>query len=198
MPNSNSGKKSHLEVFHKGEPLERNPCGHVRRERTHARKLQDKKSVSTCGRDIKERCGEKHLVFNRYPRGVHSSGQDWKGMSAHRLHGRYAGKNCYGSLFSRKCCSNQVSSGVASHVAYGRLDIQRVGCGMGWEQSTLRIMGDGTAQTERILMRLVDTSSLDSRLHHSGENSVGALSCVEFVTFLVVSASVSRMIRHSF
>ena len=38
---------------------------------------------------------------------------------------------------------------------------------MGWERSTLRITGRDTAQTERILMRLVDTSSLDSRLHHS-------------------------------
>ena len=40
---------------------------------------------------------------------------------------------------------------------------------MGWERSTLRITGRDTAQTERILMRVVDTSSLDSRLHHPGK-----------------------------
>ena len=79
------------------------------------------------------------------------------------------GENCFDSLLCGKCCSNQVSSGVADHVACGRRDIQCVGCGVGWERSTLRIMGRDTAQTQRILMRLVDTSSLDSRLHHPGK-----------------------------
>ena len=36
-------------------------------------------------------------------------------------------------------------------------------------RSTTRITGRDIAQTERIFMRLVDTSSLDSRLHHSGK-----------------------------
>ena len=37
------------------------------------------------------------------------------------------------------------------------------------QRSTLRITGRDTAQTKRILMRLVHVSSLDSRLHHPGE-----------------------------
>ena len=93
---------------------------------------------------------------------------------------------------------SQVSSGVAYHVACGRRDIQRVGCGMGWDLSTLRITGRDTAQTERILMRLVDTSSVDSRLHHSGKRVFARHPCIEAVSFLVVSASVARTIRRSF
>ena len=69
---------------------------------------------------------------------------------------------------------------------------------MGWERSTLRITGRDTAQTERILMRLVDTSSLDSRLHHSGKRVFARHPCIEPVSFLVVSASVARTIRCSF
>ena len=66
---------------------------------------------------------------------------------------------------------------------------------MGWERSTLRITGRDTSQTERILMRLVDTSSLDSRLQHPGKRGHP---CIEPVSFLVVSASVARTIRRSF
>ena len=69
---------------------------------------------------------------------------------------------------------------------------------MGWERSTLRITGRDTAQTERILMRVVDTSSLDSRLHHSGEKVFARLPCIELVSFLAVSASGARTIRRSF
>ena len=69
---------------------------------------------------------------------------------------------------------------------------------MGWERSTLRITGRETAQTERILMRLVDTSSLDSRLHHSGKRVLARHPCIEPVSFLVVSASVARTIRRPF
>ena len=50
------------------------------------------------------------------------------------------GENCYGSLLRGSVVPGQVSSGVASHVACGRREIQRVGCGKGWERSTLRIM----------------------------------------------------------
>ena len=66
-----------------------------------------------------------------------------------------------------------------SHVACGRRDIQRVGCGGGWDRSTLRVTGRDTAQTERMLMRLVDTSSLDSRLHHSGKKVFARHPCIE-------------------
>ena len=69
---------------------------------------------------------------------------------------------------------------------------------MSWERSTLRITGRDTAQTERILMRLVDTLSLDSRLHHSGKRVFARHPCIELVSFLVVSASVARTIRRSF
>ena len=69
---------------------------------------------------------------------------------------------------------------------------------MGWERSTLRITGCDTAQTERILMRLVDTSSLDSRLHHPGKRVFERHPCIEPVSDVVVSASVARTIRHSF
>ena len=41
---------------------------------------------------------------------------------------------------------------VALESAIQCRDIQRVGCGMGWERSTLRITGRDIAQTERILM----------------------------------------------
>ena len=90
------------------------------------------------------------------------------------------GKNCCGSLWRGSV----------------RRDIQRVGCGMGRERSTLRITGRDTAQTER--MRLVDTSSLDSCLHHSRKRECARHPCIELVSFLVVSASVARTIRRSF
>ena len=69
---------------------------------------------------------------------------------------------------------------------------------MRWERSTLRITGSDTAQTERILMRLVDTSSLDSRLQHPGKRVFARHPCIELVSFLVVSASAARTIRRSF
>ena len=65
-------------------------------------------------------------------------------------------------------------------------------------RSTRRITGRDTAQTERILMRLVDTSSLDSRLYHPGTGVFARHPCIEPVSFLVVSASVARTIRRSF
>ena len=58
--------------------------------------------------------------------------------------------------------------------------------------------GNECTQTERILMGLVDTSSLDSHLHHSGKIVFARLPCFEPVSFLVVSASVARTIRRSF
>ena len=63
------------------------------------------------------------------------------------------GKNCYGSLL-------------------------RGSVVQGWERSTLRITEGDTARTERILMRLVDTSSLDSRLHHSGKRVFARHPCI--------------------
>ena len=69
---------------------------------------------------------------------------------------------------------------------------------MCWERSTLRITGRDAAQAERILIRLVDTSSLDSRLHHPGKGVFACHPCIELVSFLVVSASVARTIRRSF
>ena len=68
---------------------------------------------------------------------------------------------------------------------------------MGWERSTLRITGRDTAQTERILMRLVDTSSLDSRLQHPEKIVFARHPCIELVSFLVVSASFARTILPS-
>ena len=47
-------------------------------------------------------------------------------------------------------------------------------------------------------MRLVDTSSLDSRLHHSEKRVFARHPCIELVSFLVVSDSVARTIRRSF
>ena len=48
-----------------------------------------------------------------------------------------------------------------------------------WERSTLRITGRDTAQTKRIRMRLVDTSSLDSRLHQSRKRVFPRHPCFE-------------------
>ena len=79
------------------------------------------------------------------------------------------GKSCCGSLLRGSVVPAKVLLVLLQHVGCGRRDIQRVGCGMGWERSTLRITGRDTAQIERILLRLVETSSLDSRLHHSGK-----------------------------
>ena len=69
---------------------------------------------------------------------------------------------------------------------------------MGWERSTLRITGREIPQTERIHMRLVDISSLDSRLHHPVKRVFASYPCIELVLFLVVSACVARTIRRSF
>ena len=88
------------------------------------------------------------------------------------------GKNCYGNLL-RGCVV------PAKVLACGRRDIQRVGCGVGWERSTQRTTGRDTAQTERILMRLVDTSSLDSRLHHPGKRVFARHPCIELSPFLL-------------
>ena len=55
---------------------------------------------------------------------------------------------------------------------------------MGWEGSTLRITGRDTAQTKRILKRLVDTSSLDSRLHHSGKRVFARHPCIDLSSCL--------------
>ena len=62
------------------------------------------------------------------------------------------GKNCFGSLLRGSVVPTKFLLVLLKHVACGRRDIQRVGCGMGWERSTLRITGRDTAQTERILM----------------------------------------------
>ena len=88
------------------------------------------------------------------------------------------GKNCYGSLLRGSVVPAKFLL-VLLDVACGRRDIQRVGCGMGWERSTLRITERDTAQTESILVRLVDNSSLDSRLHHSGKRVFARHPCVE-------------------
>ena len=58
---------------------------------------------------------------------------------------------------ARKCCSSQVSL-VSLNVLPGVLHA---------EWSTKRTTEPDTAQTERVLTRLVDTASLDSRLHQS-------------------------------
>ena len=98
------------------------------------------------------------------------------------------GKNCNGSLLRGSVVPTKFL------LACRRGDIQRVGCGMGWERGTLRITGRDTAQTERILMRLVDTSSLDSRLHHPGKRVFARHPCIELASFVVVSAIVARTI----
>ena len=71
------------------------------------------------------------------------------------------GKNCSGSLLRGSVVPTKFLLVLLNLVTCEARD-----SGMGWERSTLRITGCDTAQTERILMRLVDTSSLDSRLHH--------------------------------
>ena len=55
------------------------------------------------------------------------------------------------------------------------------------EQSALRITERDTAQTERILMRLVDTSSLDSRLHQSSKRVFARHPCSMEITSKRVS-----------
>ena len=80
-------------------------------------------------------------------------------MSAHRLHVVTRYELLWQSV-ARKCRSSQGSCGVAQHVACGRRDIQRVGYGMGWERSTLRITGRDTAQIERILTSRQPSASL--------------------------------------
>ena len=52
---------------------------------------------------------------------------------------------------------------------------------MVWERSTLRITGRDTAQSERILVRFVDTSPLDSRLHQSRKRVFPRHPCFELV-----------------
>ena len=52
--------------------------------------------------------------------------------------------------------------------------------GLGTEHAACHT-GPDTAQTERVLMRLVDTSSLDSRLHHSGKRVFARHPCIELV-----------------
>ena len=64
-----------------------------------------------------------------------------------------SGKNWYGSLLRGSVVPTKFLLVLLNTLR----DIQRVGCGMGWERSTLGIKGRDTTQTERILMRLVDT-----------------------------------------
>ena len=65
------------------------------------------------------------------------------------------------------------------------------------ERSTPWITERDTAQTERILMRLVDTSSLDSRLHQSSKRVLARPNDLS-LSFPVVSASVAHTTRCSF
>ena len=56
------------------------------------------------------------------------------------------GMNCFGSLLRGSVVPAKFLLVLLKHVACGRRDIRRVGCGMGWERSTLRITGRDTAQ----------------------------------------------------
>ena len=118
-------------------------------------------------------CGKNMLDVYRDPRGCNEYIAMVKTGSECHLTDYMSsrGKNCYGSLLRE--------SVVPTKFLLVLLNTLPVGCGMGWERSTLRITGRDTAQTERILMRLVDTSSLDSRLHHSGKRVFARHPCIE-------------------
>ena len=89
-------------------------------------------------------------------------------MSAHShtsLHGNF----CYGgllrgSVFPAKFLFVSLNTLPAEHETSDALVVVWSG-----ERSTLRITERDSVQTERIFMRLVDTSSLDSRLHQSSK-----------------------------
>ena len=109
------------------------------------------------------------------------------------------GKTCHGSLLRGSVVPTKFLLVLLNTLLVAGRDIQRVGCGIGWERSTLRITGRDTAQIERMLMRLGYTTSLDSRLHHPGKKSVCAsIHVLSLSLSLVVSASVARTIRRFF
>ena len=108
------------------------------------------------------------------------------------------GKMCHGSLLRGSVVPTKFLLVLLNTLLVEDDTPTRWLCGLGWERSTLRITGRDTAQTDRILMRLVDTSSLDSRLHHPGKRVFVRHPCIEPVSFIVVSASVARTIRRSF
>ena len=92
------------------------------------------------------------------------------------------GKNCYGSLLRGSVVPTKFLLVLLNTLFVE--DETSNALVVAWERSTLRIAGRDTAQTERILMRLVDTSSLDSRLHHSGKRVFARHPCIESVSFL--------------
>ena len=124
-----------------------------------------------CGKNMLDICCDLTL-YNEYIVIVETGNEcqltDY--MSSHK-------KNCCGGLLRASVVPAKFLLVLLDHVACGRRDIQRVGCGMVWERSTLRITVRDTAQTER--MRLVNTSSLDSRLHQSRKRVFPRHPCFE-------------------
>ena len=82
------------------------------------------------------------------------------------------------------CCSEVIFQPSFSLMLLNTLPVEdetsnALVCGMVWERSTLRITGRDPAQTERILMRLVDTSSPDGCLHQSRKRVFPRHPCFE-------------------
>ena len=88
-------------------------------------------------------------------------------------------KNCYGSLLRGSVVPAKFLLVLLNTLPVEDETSNALVVVWGWERSTLRITGRDTAQTERMLMRLVDTSSLDSRLHHSGKRVFARHPCIE-------------------
>ena len=91
------------------------------------------------------------------------------------------GKNCYSGLLRESVVPAKFllvlfNTLLVEDEASNALVVVWVGKG-----ARCVITGRDTAQTERILMRLVDTSSLDSRLHHSWRRVFARHPCVELV-----------------
>ena len=142
-----------------------------------ATKNEDKqylrRDVTECGKNMLDVCCDPTL-YNEYIAVVETGNecQLTDDMSSH-------GKNCYGGLLRGSVVTAMfllvsLSTLPAEHETSNVSVVVWSGDG-----STLRITERDTAQTERILMRVVDTSSLDSRLHQSSKRVLRRHPCFE-------------------
>ena len=144
-----------------------------------ATKNEDKqylrRDVTECGKNMLDVCCDPTL-YNEYI-AVVETGNDCQltdYMSSR-------GKNCHGGLLR-----GSVVTAMFLLVSLSTLPAEHETSNVSvvvWsgERSTLRITVRDTAQTERILMRVVDTSSLDSRLHQSSKRVLPRHPCFELV-----------------
>ena len=91
-----------------------------------------------------------------------------------------------------RCCSGKFAIVVCCAEVLFLPSFPPVGSVLHAEWSTERTTEPDTAQTERVLTRLVDTASLDSRLHQSSKRVSPQHPCDEIVPSCVVLARVAR------